>query len=107
MSQRSEILTRFVNEIACEMFTNSVISKLEKEKILRKKSKDLIYFIVMTNDKVHIYEKIEEFTNKSDICYKKEYEISTKKEIIARHIHEQHFRDKAIALTILRSLIKN
>ncbi len=106
MSQRSKILIRSVNEIACEMLTNSAISKLEKENILREKSEDLIYLIVMTNDKVHIYEETEELTNRSDICYKKEYETSTERETIARHIHEQHFRNKATVLTAFRSLIR-
>jgi hypothetical protein len=106
MSQRPEILTRFVNGIACEMLTDSAISKSGKGNILRGKSGDLAYLIVMTNGKVHIYGEIGELTNRSDICYKEGYGIPAERETAARHIHEQHFRDKAIVLTAFRSLIR-
>ncbi len=106
MSQRSEILTRLVNEVACEMLTNSAISKFDKENILRKKSKDLTYFIFMTNEKIHIYEKIEKLTNKSNICWKKEFEISAERNATTKNIHDQHCKNKVIALNVFRSLVR-
>jgi hypothetical protein len=106
MLQRSEILIRFINEVACEMLTNFAISKFDKENILRKKSKDLTYLIFMTNEKVHIYEKIEKLTNKSNICWKKEFEISAKRNATTKNIHDQHCKNKVIALNVFRFLVR-
>ncbi len=58
--QRSNIMLRSVNEISCDVLTNSTISKHEKEKILRDKSDDLVLLTSDTTSRVHIYDEIDE-----------------------------------------------
>jgi hypothetical protein len=44
------------------------VSKIDRRKNLREKSDDIVLLIIMTTEKVHIYDEIEELTTKVDVC---------------------------------------
>jgi hypothetical protein len=67
-SQKSNILIRLIHEIFCDVLIDAAIFKSDKEKNLRKKFEDIVLFITMTIDKVHIYDETEKLTNKADVC---------------------------------------
>jgi D-serine deaminase-like pyridoxal phosphate-dependent protein len=67
-SQKSNILIRLIHEVFCDVLIDATMLKSDKEKSLREKSEDIVLFITMTIDKVHIYDETEELTNRADVC---------------------------------------
>lgn len=64
----SNILVRFIHEVLCNVFIDSVILKTNKEKSLRKKFENIAFFTTMTTNKVHIYDETEKLTTRENVC---------------------------------------
>jgi hypothetical protein len=68
VSHKFSILQRSIHDIFCDILIDFAVSKIDKEKNLREKSDDIVLLIIMTSEKVHIYDEIEELTTKVDVC---------------------------------------
>ncbi len=62
------ILLRSIHDISCDILIDFAVSKIDKDKNLRKKFDNIMLLITMTSRKVHIYDEIEELTTKADVC---------------------------------------
>ncbi len=68
VSHRFSILQRSIHDILCDILIVFVVFKIDKEKNLREKFDDIMLLIIMTSEKVHIYDEIKELTTKIDVC---------------------------------------
>lgn len=103
---RSNITIRFINDVFCEVLSNAAKSKQDKEKNIRERSDDIVFMIAMTNHRMHIYDETEEIITRANIVWRKDFQISTKRKIIVKQLHNQHFKNKIIIIAENKSLIK-
>jgi hypothetical protein len=104
--QKSNILIRFVHEISCDVFIDSVVFKLDKEKSLREKFENIVFFITMTTKKIHIYDETEKLTTKANVCWRDDFETVLQKEKIVKNLHDKHQKKKTIIIAKYRASIK-
>jgi hypothetical protein len=104
--QKSNILISLVHEISCDVFIDSVVFKLNKEKSLKKKLEDIVFLITMITEKIHIYDETKKLTTKANVCWRDDFETVLQKEKVVKNLHDKHHKKKTIIIAKYRASIK-
>jgi hypothetical protein len=102
----SNILVRFIHEVLCNVFIDSVILKTNKEKSLRKKFENIAFFTTMTTNKVHIYDETEKLTTRENVCWREKVETILQREKLVKNLYDKYQQKKITIMMNYRASIK-
>ncbi len=105
-SRKSNILIRFIHEVLCDVLIDAAMLKSDKEKSLREKFEDIVLFITMTIDKVHIFDETEELTNRADVCWRERFETIIQREKTIKNLYDRHQQNKTTTIVKYRAFIR-
>jgi hypothetical protein len=106
MPPRPDITIRPTNDVPCGVLSDAARPKQGKGKSIRGRPGDIALMTAMANGRVHIYGETEEIVTRAGIVWRKGFQTPAKREAIAKQLHSQHLKEKAIAIAEYRPLIK-
>jgi hypothetical protein len=104
-SKISQKSTTIIQRILCEVLSNSVVSKSDKEKSVKDKSDDLILLTSITTEKVHIHDETSETVTREDVIWKKNFETATQREKLVATLHNERLKKRIANTTTYKASI--